>query len=54
MVKAAFQKDLSGCRVENGLSSAIQGDQILTLEPSRHYLYSELLIPWPRVWSLRP
>lgn len=22
MVRAAFQKDLSGCRVENGLSSA--------------------------------
>lgn len=45
MVREAFQKDLSGCRVENGLGSAkcieVTTFVILTPEPSRHCLNPE-------------
>lgn len=45
MVREAFQKDLSGCRVENGLGSAkcieVTTFVILTPEPPRHCLNPE-------------
>lgn len=47
MVREAFQKDLSGCRVENGLGSAkcieVTTFVILTPEPLRHCLNPEPL-----------
>lgn len=57
MVRTAFQKDLSGCGVENGLSSVeyvkLRAFVRLTPEPSRHYLKLEPLSPWPNT-SLSP
>lgn len=56
-MQSRFQKDVSGCRAENEMSSAqcTEGRAfvILTPEPSRRCLNSEPFPPWPNI-SLSP